>query len=205
MKHFPIARTGEKCFAVQKKNSAAGIRPLWRTAILLFGFLFAFEFSVRAQQNFAPTEYQLKAAYLYNFVKFVEWPTQAFESVTSPIVIKVFGKNVFGDNLEKAVRDKVINHHPLQFKIADSPAEATNCQVLFISASEKKHFPEILEALHGKSILTVSESDHFIKDGGMINFVIVDRRIRFQINNRAARQAGLIISSELLSLAVPSG
>ncbi|HEX4645009.1 MAG TPA: YfiR family protein, partial [Verrucomicrobiae bacterium] len=91
------------------------------------------------------------------------------------------------------------------FKKFDSVVEATNCQVLFISASERKRFPEILDALRGKCILTVSESDRFIQAGGMINFIIVDRKVRFQINNQPARKAGLTISSDLLNLAAPAG
>jgi hypothetical protein len=173
-------------------------------AVLLFAGVVASGFPARAQDA-GPTEYRLKAAFLYNFVKFVEWPTQAYAGATSPTLIGVLGKNVFGDDLKKAIHDKVINQHPLEFKAYDSVEQATNCQVLFISASEQSRFPQILAALHGKSILTVSESDRFIHDGGMINFIIMDRRVRFQINNPAAQQAGLIISSDLLSLAVPGG
>jgi len=181
-------------------------KPHWprRAAISLLICLSAFSTLVRAQPA-GPTEHQIKAAFLYNFAKFVEWPKQAYASPTAPTVIGVLGENVFGDALEKTLRDKVINHHPLQFKKFDSVTEATNCQILFISASEKKRFPQILEALRGKRILTVSESDRFIPDGGMINFVIVDLRVRFQINNKPAREAGLILSSDLLSLAVPAG
>lgn len=197
-------RFGKERFAIGEKITVPHSRLAWRAAILLLGCLFAFGFPAQAQET-APTEYQIKAACLYNFIKFVEWPTQAYAGATSPTVIGVLGENVFGDDLEKAIHDKVVNHHPLQFKHFDSVKEVTNCQVLFISASEKKRFPEILEALRGKSILTVSESDHFLRDGGMINFVIVDLKVRFQINNEPARKAGLIISSDLLNLAVPGG
>jgi len=174
----------------------------WRAAVLLLVGLAAFGFPARAQDT-GPTEYQLKAAFVYNFVKFVEWPAPAYASPTSPTVIGVLGKNVFGDALEKIIHDKVVNHHPLQFKAFDSAEQVTNCQILFISASERNRFPQILAALRGKSILTVSDSDPFLHDGGMINFIIVNRKVSFQINNQTARQAGLIISSDLLSLAAP--
>ncbi|HZI32058.1 MAG TPA: YfiR family protein, partial [Candidatus Binatia bacterium] len=190
--------------AIGGKKSGPHRRSLRRAAILLLGCWVAYGFPARAQ-NTGPTEYQIKAAFLYNFVKFVEWPTQAYAGSTSPTVIGVLGENAFGGELEKALRNKVINHHPLRFKKLDSVTEATNCQVLFISASERSRFPQILETLRGKSVLTVSESAHFIPDGGMINFILVDRKVRFQINNGAARQAGLIISSDLLNLAVPAG
>lgn len=197
-------RLGKERPAVGKKISVSRSCLPWRVAVLLLGCCFTFATPGRAQ-DVGPTEYQIKAAFLYNFVKFVQWPTQAYAGPTSPIVIGVLGENMFGDELEKAIQDKVINHHPLQFKKFDSVAEVTNCQVLFISASEKKGFAEILGALRGKSILTVGESSEFLRDGGMINFVIVDLRVRFQINNESARKAGLIISSDLLNLAVPAG
>lgn len=197
-------RSGEERSAIGNKISVLHPCLLWRVAVLLLGCWFTFGSSGRAQ-DVGPTEYQIKAAFLYNFVKFVQWPTQAYAGPASPIVIGVLGENVFGDELQKAIQDKVIAHHPLQVKQFDSVTEVTNCQVLFISASEKKRFPEILGALRGKSILTVGESSEFLRDGGMINFVLVDLRIRFQINNESARKAGLIISSDLLNLAVPAG
>jgi len=170
-------------------------------AALFWGLIFVLE-SAGFAQEVSPSEYQIKAAFLYNFAKFVEWPTQAFAGPDSPIVIGVLGKNVFGDNLARTIRNKVINDHPFEFKEYRSVKEATNCHILFISASEKEHLPKILKALRGASVLTVSETDQFIEMGGMINFVIEDNRIHFQINDDAARRAGLKISSKLLSLAV---
>jgi hypothetical protein len=196
-------RVGKERSAIGGMISVLNPRsPRW-TGILLLVCLFALSFPARAQDT-GPTEYQLKAAFLYNFVKFVEWPTQAYAGPASPTIVGVFGKNVFGDDLEKALHGKVINRHPLQFQAYDSVEQVTNCHVLFISASEENRFPQILAALRGKSILTVSESDRFIPDGGMINFVIINRKVRFQINNPAARQAGLTLSSDLLSLAAPA-
>lgn len=169
-----------------------------KTAVLLFSFILGFK---SFAQDSAPTEYQIKAAFLYNFAKFVQWPPQAFASPTSPIVIGVLGKNNFGDVLEKTIRGKVINDRPLQFKQFHSVKEATNCQILFISTSEKNSLPKILDDLQGASVLTVSETDHFTEAGGMINFIIEDNKIHFQINNEAAKKARLTISSKLLSLA----
>src|ERR1700722_401055 len=126
--------------------------------ILLFSLLFGPGFECPAQDS-AATEYQIKAAFIFNFVKFVEWPPQAFAKETSPIVIGVLGVNVFGDNLEQALRNKSIHHRPLQYQEFHSVAEVTNCQVLFIGVSEKKRYAKILGALRGMSVLTVSESD----------------------------------------------
>ena len=155
----------------------------------------------RAQN--APTEYQIKAAFLFNFAKFVDWPATPDASADSPIVIGVLGDNVFHDDLQAAINGKKINNHPLQFHQFHSVLEATNCQILFISPSEKNHFARVVGQLNNASILTVSETDHFIEAGGMINFVIIEKKVRFQINNDAAKKAGLTISSKLLSLAVP--
>lgn len=155
-----------------------------------------------AAQDTTPSEYQIKAAFLFNFAKFVAWPPEAFAATNAPLVIGVLGENVFGDNLERTISNKTINNRPLLCKEFRSVADVTNCQILFISASEKGKFTKILDALRGTSVLTVSESDQFIEAGGMINFVIESNKIRFQINDDAAKKSGLSISSKLLSLAI---
>lgn len=153
-------------------------------------------------EDSAPSEYQIKSAIIYNFAKFITWPPDAYAQPDSPIVIGVMGKNVFGANLEQAIHDKVVNGRPLEFREIHALAEATNCHILFISPSEKAHLPDILGAVRHKSVLTVSEMDQFLEAGGMINLVIENNRIRFEINDDVARQAGLVISSKLLTLAV---
>ena len=158
----------------------------------------------RAQES-QPTEYQIKAAFLFNFAKFVRWPPAAFAGVTSPIVVGVLGENPFHDDLARTIRNKTIDEHPLVIKEFRSPTEATNCHILFISTSEKNRLPEILKGLKGTSVLTVGEMDHFTESGGMINFVLRGKKIRFQINNDEATKAGLKISSKLMSLALLSG
>ena len=176
--------------------------PLRNGIVLLLGLIFAIGFNGRAQDS-QPTEYQIKAAFIYHFAEFVDWPTQAFADASSPMVIGVLGENVFGTDLEQIINGKAIKGHQLQFKEFKSVTEVTNCQVLFISPSEKSHLPKILAALQGANVLTVSEkTDDFTKDGGMINLKIIDNKIRFEINNDAAKKAGLTISSKLLSLAI---
>lgn len=156
-----------------------------------------------AQETGAPSEYQVKAAFLYNFAKFVEWPAEAFPAANTPIIIGIVGKNPFDGVLERSVRDKVIRGRALTVQQASSPADAAlkHCQIIFISAGEKGHFVEILEMLKNTPALTVSETDGFLKAGGMVNFVIQDKKVRFEINDAAATRAGLRISSKLLSLA----
>lgn len=168
--------------------------------ILLFSVIFTVGFYCRAQ-NSQPTEYQIKAAFIYNFARFVDWPTQAFADASSPLIIGVLGKNDFGSSLAQTINGKSIHGHPLEFKLFPSLAQAANCQVLFISASEKNHLSKIISTLGSASILTVSETDDFIAQGGMINLRIVDDKVRFEINNSAAKSAGLTVSSKLLTLA----
>lgn len=176
------------------------IRPaLIKAMMLLCSLVFTIGFECGAQ----PTEYQIKAAFIFNFARFVEWPPKAFADTNSPMIIGVLGKNVFGDDLTQTISGKAINGHPLEFQIFKSVADATKCHVLFINSSEKTHLSKILAQLQGSGILTVGdEMDNFLADGGMINLRIVDDKVRFEINNEAAKKADLIISSKLLRLAV---
>jgi YfiR/HmsC-like len=170
---------------------------------LSLGLLLAAELG-RAQTPPRPTEYQLKAAFLYNFAKFIDWPPEALADEKEPFIIGVLGDNPFGNDLEQTVAAKKINDHTISIQSFHTAAEAAHCQILFISKSEEKHFSEIIQALHGTAVLTVSENDGFIKTGGMVNFVKEDNKIRFQINDEAAKANRLKISSKLLSLAVAS-
>jgi hypothetical protein len=169
----------------------------------IFAVIFALPFVGNGQTaDSQPTEYQLKAAYLYHFAQFVEWPSSAFPQPNSPLVIGIFGDNPFGNDLPRMVEGKVFNNHPLAVHAYHSLSELTNnYQILFICSSEKKRLPEIFAALNGGSVLTVSEIDHFTSNGGMINFVLESDRIRFQINETTVEKAGLKMSFKLLSLA----
>ena len=168
---------------------------------LSLGLLLAAELG-RAQTPPRPTEYQLKAAFLYNFAKFIDWPPEALADEKEPFIIGVLGDNPFGNDLEQA--GKKINDHTISVQSFHTGAEAAHCQILFISKSEEKHFSEIIQALHGTAVLTVSETDGFIEKGGMVNFVKEDNKIHFRINGEAAKADRLKISSKLLSLAVAS-
>ena len=156
-------------------------------------------------QESQPTEYQIKAAFLFNFAKFVQWPPQAFAGPSSPIVIGILGEDPFNNDLDRVIKNKLVDDHPLMIKEYHSPAEATNCHILFICTSEKARLAQILKGLKGTTVLTVGEMDNFTASGGMINFVQKGTKLRFLINNGAATGAGLKISSKLLSLALPPG
>jgi len=155
---------------------------------------------VRAQT--AASEYQVKAAFLYNFIKFIEWPAGTFVADDSPITIGVVGENSIGGDLAATVKGKTVNGRPLVIKSFGSAKDAglKNCQMVFIAKSERKRIDEIMAALKGTSVLTVSESEGFLDAGGMINFVMEGNRVRFEINDAAVKQSGLLISSKLLSL-----
>ena len=175
-----------------------------RSGILLLILLFlAVGSRVRAQAG-APSAYQVEAAFLYNFGKFVRWPAGDFNRRNAPLVIGVFGDNPFHGDLQRMVTGKIINGHPVLFQAVETLAGAKSCHILFVSVSAQKDAPEILGALRGANVLTVTENmPHFADSGFAINFVMEQEKIRFQINNPVAMQSGLAISSKLLSLAKP--
>lgn len=146
-------------------------------------------------------EYQLKAAFLYNFAKFVEWPSNAFLSAGKPIVIGIVGANPFGGDLEKAVKDRSINGHPVEIRLVDDTVASGSVHVLFFGPGQDKSRARVLGRMASAPILTVGESDHFIEEGGMINFVFEADKVRFEINSQAADRAGLRISANLQKLA----
>jgi YfiR/HmsC-like len=149
----------------------------------------------------APTEYEVKAAFLYNFARFVEWPSSSFPNALSQFRICILGQDPFGSALLEITRDKWVNLH--QFKVEDiaSVQEARTCQILFVSSSEYRKTQQILEGLHGTSVLTVGDTKGFAERGGMIDFMLEDDRVHFEVNFKMAEQAGLKISSKLLSVA----
>jgi len=148
----------------------------------------------------ASGEYQVKAAFLYNFLKFVDWPAQSFASDSSPFIIGVVGDDRFNSAIDQAISGKTANGRSIIAKRFKSFKSLTYCHILFISTSERDNVRQIL-ATTGPGVLTVSESDGFIQSGGIINFTIVDSKVRFEINHSAADRAGVKISAKLLSLA----
>jgi hypothetical protein len=172
-------------------------RLLWLAATLLA--LFQNFDGLLLAQDF--TESQVKALFLLNFTKYVEWPTNAFEDDSTPITIGILGTSKVQDELEKIVVGRTTAHRPIVVRRIESPSDFSDCQVLFVSSSETKHLAEILRRLHKLPVLTVGETEQFLDAGGMINFVPKDGKIRLTINLVAARDANLQISSKLLSVA----
>lgn len=145
------------------------------------------------------SEYQVKAAFLFNFAKFVAWPPQAFPDANMPLVIGVLGRDPFGSYLDDTVRSERINNRPLVVRRYRNPAEINNCHVLFISRSESDRLDQIVAALKQRNVLIVTDADGG-KGGVMIRFVTEGNRIRFKIDAEAAKAANLTISSKLLRL-----
>jgi hypothetical protein len=144
------------------------------------------------------SEYQVEAAFLYNFTKFVEWPGDAFASVNSPLQICVLGHDPFGSDFEQLIVDKTVDGHRIELAHPDGVPQARACQILFIASSQKQ---QILLGLKGASVLTVGDTAGFVQMGGMINFVLDDNRVRFEINLKATELAHLKLSARLLTVA----
>ena len=152
-------------------------------------------------QSPAVTEYQVKAAFLYNFAKFVEWPPGSFSDGSAPLRICIFGQDPFGQELRDITREKTVNGRKLQVDQVVDLRLARTCHILFIPSSEKAQLTRIFESLRGTDALTVGDAKGFVQQGGMINFVLENNRVQFEVNRKAAEQAGLKISSKLLSVA----
>jgi hypothetical protein len=153
---------------------------------------------------------QLKAAFLYNFVRFVEWPTNALGSDSTPLTIGVIGGGnngeKFATELASLLKEKKAHNHSLLVKKLNVAADAASCQVVFVADGEARRAAQVVEATRKKPILLVGEADDFLDNGGMINIVRDERqkRLLFDINPQAAEQANLTISSHLLRLARPA-
>jgi len=146
-------------------------------------------------------EYQVKAVFLFNFAQFIAWPTNAFADPQTPMTIGVLGDDPFDSFLDETVRGEKVGEHPLVIQHYRRIEDVQGCQILFISRSEDGQTGRILAGLKDKNILTVGDSDGFIKDGGIVRFVMEENKIHFRINLEAAKSANLAISSKLLRLA----
>ena len=154
-----------------------------------------------AAADSSDVEAHVKAAYVYNFARFIEWPAA---TAAGPVRIGVLGHGDLASPLEEIVRGKSVGGRAIKVIQIGSAAEAECCEILLIERSESKHEKEIVQALAGKPVLTVSDDENAPKEGIMIAFQLVDESVRFQINQEAATRAGLKISSQLLKVAIPA-
>jgi uncharacterized protein DUF4154 len=155
--------------------------------------------SLRAAQ--APSEYQVKAAYIFNFLKFVEWPEDPFPDARGKWVVGYVGDGPVGEELARLFNGKEVLGRTLQVKKFQITGALRDCNILFIGQSEKKRLPTILPALSGSSVLTVGDMEDFVGSGGMIQLFVEDTRVRMAIDVSATSRARLKISSKMLLLA----
>jgi YfiR/HmsC-like len=175
---------------------------LLRHIVILVGMMFSLVVTSRGALQAADqpvSEYQVKAAFLLNFTKFVDWPSAALPDDGSPISICILGNDPFGGALDLIVEGETVNARKLVVLRLHRRPAAKACHVLFVAKSEK-NVPQLLAGLD-PGILTVGEGDNFLREGGMIAFVLESRRVRFDINQKKAESAALKVSSKLLSVA----
>jgi hypothetical protein len=202
---------GKQFCKVHREASARGVlrrsRPLMHFArALLIGLLIITGpiFGADPAQK-APRprfkEYQVKAAYLLNFTRYIDWPAKSFKEADSPFVICILGQDRFGEDLRTLVSNGVVEGRKIALRRINSADQARDAQIVFISQSERNRTAEILQSLKGAPVLTVGETEGFLQAGGMVNFRIEDESALLDIDRAAAEKAGLKISSKLLQIA----
>ncbi|HEX3623999.1 MAG TPA: YfiR family protein [Verrucomicrobiae bacterium] len=145
-------------------------------------------------------EYQIKAAFLFNFAQFVNWPSTAFTETNAPFCIGILGDDPFGQALDQTVQGETVDNRKIIIERSKNIGDLKNCQMIFVSRSEKKHINEILANLDSQPVLTVGEVEGFAESGGDIDFYLAGPKVRFEINPTATQSDGLKVSSQLLSL-----
>jgi hypothetical protein len=168
-----------------------------------YGFLLALLFLQLAAGTHAQISRgdQIKAAFLYNFTKFIEWPSNSFTDVNAAIVIGVLGDSSMVAALNDLVRDRKVNGRPITVRTVQNAAEAASTNELFVSAAQITRWAQIQAAIATRPVVTIGESPEFARSGGTINFVVQDDKLRFEINMTAAERSGVKISAQLQKLA----
>jgi hypothetical protein len=170
------------------------------SALIAGGLVFSVSPNV-SSQNPQDSEYAVKLAFLYNFTKFIEWPSSAFRNPDAPLVICIVGRDPFRPDLEAALRTRKVGDHLVVVRILTANDEPAACHVIFVPVTEKHQADRILRGLPASGILTIGETDGFAVMGGIINLTVEANKVHFEINRTAADRAGLKIGSKLLSIA----
>ena len=175
--------------------------PPLRLLLLVAAMTLAWCFLAHAQTDEPRfTEYEVKAAFIYNVAKFVEWPDERASDARNTINFCVFGADPFGKTLS-SIEGRIVRGKKMQTKPVRSLREARDCHMLFISASEKEQLPRILATVKGLPVLTIADASGFAQQGVMINFYMEQNKVRFEVNEDKAKDSKLSISSQLLKLA----
>jgi hypothetical protein len=180
------------------------MRPLPRPAaatLALAALLSAASAPSRAEEAGASLEYAVKAAFLLNFAKFVEWPADSPQARSEAVIIGILGRDPFGPLLHQTIDGRTAGGRPIRLKRYPTLADLEPCHILFIADADKERLPPIFERLNGQPVLTVGESKAFTRRGGVIGLLVEDNRARFEVNLRVARELGLTLSSRLLAVA----
>lgn len=177
---------------------ACSLRPLLTALAAACAFL---AIPALHAQNARPTDYQVKATYLYNFGRFVEWPGKAAAAQGGSFTVCVLGQDPFGPSLDATLAGETIGGKTIVAKRVSSAEESGNCQILFLSPTDDSRLNKTIAELDTKAVLTVSDMPQFVKRGGMIQFVLEGKKVRFEVNLTATQHAGLTLSSELLKVA----
>lgn len=175
----------------------------WRAAILWVSLAMALAVAATpARAQLAPArEYEIKAGFLFNFAKFVDWPAEAFDTGSAPMRLVVIGRDPFDGALERLVAGKLVHGHPVAVAYVAGASQVTGAHIAFIAGAKDVNLATLLPALTRTATLTVSDIDRFAEQGGVIGLVAEGSSIRFVINRGAAARARLQVSSRLLSLA----
>jgi hypothetical protein len=146
-------------------------------------------------------EYAVKAAFLYNFGKFVQWPADAFRDAEEPLVLGLLGEDPFDGLLEQIAGERQIQGRKIVIRRWHSPREVGRCHILFVSRSQEQNLSQLMRVLGEAPVLTVSDIHDFAERGGAISLYLEERRVRFSVNLETAQRAGLKVSSQLLKIA----
>ncbi len=196
-----LSHANRRYFAA--RQLAGAFRPtIWR--ILLFVVLLsdsAIPAPLAWGQTGGTTGYEVKAAFLFNFAKFIEWSPDAFATPQSPFVICVLGQDPFGNILDDTLQGKTVGERAFTVQRLKDKADIRHCHMVFVSYFESAHLAEIVESLRGAHVLLAGESNNFAAAGGTIEFTLEDSHVHFTINTDAANRSGLKFSSKLLALA----
>jgi uncharacterized protein DUF4154 len=176
-------------------------RPTFvRFLTMVIAWAFFAATALPAQQP-KPSEYQVKAAYLYNFGRFVKWPAGIAAGKGDSFAVCVLGQDPFGATLDSTLAGEALDGKPVVIRRIAKPQDAADCRILFVSSTEEHHLKEILAAIDQAGVLTVSDIPGFSRRGGIIQFIAEGDRVRFEINLASAESARLVLSSELLKVA----
>jgi hypothetical protein len=195
-------RIGHPCLARRRCASAARLTRAVCAGCLAIGLGLGLAAapSASAAERVAG-EYEIKAAFLYNFARYVEWPQDAVPNADGAFVIGILGEDPFGNTLDRIARDKTVEGKRIVVRRFATVQEVTPCHILFVASSAARQLPALLKRVEGWHVLLIGDTQGLAQEGVAINFCIEKSKVRFEINLDAAVRMGLKISSKLLRLA----